>query len=192
MAANVLAMLGLQSGKTLIGGVAGGLAQQASYGIGELTGYNKKIANDQYKQQLRLSQMQHKLNFETMDKAQQLQKDMIDYTDPQHQMQRLEVAGLNTAMMYGGTGAGGSTQTTGNVSPMGIQGGHASNEAERKANDVATAGMGLQLQMMESQIKVNESVANKNNAIAEEESTGANQYVEALVLGYTNPADTTA
>ena len=29
-------------------------------------------------------------------------------------------------------------------------------------------------------------------AIAEEESTGANQYVEALVLGYTNPADTTA
>lgn len=29
-------------------------------------------------------------------------------------------------------------------------------------------------------------------AIAEEESTGANQYVEALVLGYTQPADTTA
>ena len=41
MSANVLAMLGLQAGRTLVGGVAGGLAQQASYGIGELTGYNK-------------------------------------------------------------------------------------------------------------------------------------------------------
>ena len=106
MAANVLAMLGMQAGKTLAGGISGGLAQQASYGIGELTGYNKKVANDQYKQQLRLSEMQHKLNFETMDKVHQMQKDMIDYTDPQHQMQRLEAAGLNTAMMYGGAGAG--------------------------------------------------------------------------------------
>ena len=69
-------------------------------------------------------------------------------------------------MIYGGTGAGGSTQTTGNVSAMGIQGGHASGESERKANDLATIGMGLQLQKMQSEIDVNKSVANANNASA--------------------------
>ena len=107
MGAGVLALLGMQAGRTLTGGISGGLAQQASYGIGQLTGYNKAVANDQYKQQLRLSDMQHRLNFETMDKVQQMQKDMIDYTDPQHPMQRHEAAGLNTEMMYGGAGAGG-------------------------------------------------------------------------------------
>ena len=49
---------------------------------------------------------------------------------------------------------------------MGIQGGHASGEAERKANDLATVGMGLQLQKMQSEIDVNKSVANANNASA--------------------------
>ena len=167
---NPLLLLGMQSGESVVknasAGIGGSLGAQASYGIGQLTGYNKAIANDQYKQQTRLSEMQQKLNFESMDKAQQLQKDMIDYTDPEHQMQRLEAAGLNTAMLYGGTGAGGSTQTTGNISPMGIRGGHASGEAERKANDLATVGMGLQLQKLESEIEVNKSVANSNNANA--------------------------
>ena len=159
---DAIGMLGAQVGA----GIAGEAAKEVGWGLGEITGYNQVQAHRQLEQQSKLNKQQQQLNWQTMDKQQQLQKDMINYTDASHQVQRIKDAGLSVGLMYGGSGAGGQT-TTGNASAIGVNGGNASNESDRNAAAMQSVAMGLQLQKLESEIRVNESIANNNNAKVE-------------------------
>ena len=50
---------------------------------------------------------------------------------------------------------------------MAVSSGSASDEAARKANDMQSQGMALQLAKLASEIEVNKSIANSNNANAD-------------------------
>ena len=91
-------MLGAQAGS----GIAGEAAKELGWGLGEISGYNQAQANRQLEQQNKLNKQQQQLNWQTMDKQQQLQKDMINYTDASHQVQRIRDAGLSVRLMYVG------------------------------------------------------------------------------------------
>ena len=77
-------------------------------------------------------------------------------------MKRLKEAGLNPALMYGMSGAGGSTGTMGSVA-----GGNTPSSAQIRANNQAAQGYAMQLAKLQSEIDVNKSVANINNKSAE-------------------------
>ena len=59
--------------------------------------------------------------------------------------------------------SGGGGSTVGNASGS-VSGATASTESQLRANEIAQQGMALQLAKLQSEIKVNESIANKNNA----------------------------
>jgi len=130
--------------------LGGQVMQQVGYGLGEATGYNKAVANDQLEQQDKLGAIQQKYAFEGMDKA-------YDMNSPENNVRRLKEAGLNPAMMYGGSGSGGSS-----VNAPQAQGGHASDEAARKQNDIQTQGMAMQMAKLRSEIDLNDSVTERN------------------------------
>ena len=92
---DAISMLGAQVGA----GIAGEAAKEVGCGLGEITGYNQAQANRQLEQQSKLLKQQQQLNWQTMDKQQQLQKDMINYTDASHQVQRIRDAGLSVGLM---------------------------------------------------------------------------------------------
>ena len=68
--------------------------------------------------------------------------------------------------MYSGGNAGSAGGTTGGAQGMAISGGHASDESTRKANDMQSQGMALQLAKLASEIEVNKSVAEANRSNA--------------------------
>ena len=135
--------------------IAGGLSEQLSYGIGEITGYNDALRKDSLKQYTDMSNIQA-----------EIQKKQYDYqlqqTSPSANMKRLKEAGLNPALMYGMSGAGGSTGTMGSVA-----GGNTPSSAQIKANNMASQGYAMQLAKLQSEIDVNKSVAKVNEANAE-------------------------
>ena len=119
------------------------IGKQAGYALGNATGYNKSIANDQVEQQRKLTEIQQNANFLTMDKQSQMQKDMFEHTfgiqskydSAGEQMRRYREAGLNTALMYSSGTAGSAGGTTGGISAPSVSGGNASDESSRKALD---------------------------------------------------------
>lgn len=171
----VLAALGAQVGA----GVVGGISNQVSYGLGEITGYNQSLRDDQLNQQNALTKQQQYYDFRAMDKQQQLAKDMFDYTSPSKRVQQLREAGLNPALMYGQGGAGGSTVGSGGIASGG--GGKASDEAARRMNDISSMGMGIQLQKLASEVKVNEATAEKLKADAEKTSGVDTEYAQTNI-----------
>ena len=68
--------------------------------------------------------------------------------------------------MYTNGSAGMAGGTTGSSSAGSVGGGSASDEASRKNADLHSQGMALQLAKLASEIEVNKSVANANNANA--------------------------
>ncbi|QCS36836.1 DNA pilot protein [Tortoise microvirus 13] len=106
---------------------------------------------------------QAELNREQAKYSQGLAKEYWDYTNWENQVNHLKSAGLNPALMYGGGGTGGQT---GGGKAEGVS------QPEQKQMQIAqnAQAMGLQLANLESQIKVNESVAEKNKAEAEKTS----------------------
>ena len=94
---DAIGMLGAQTGA----GIAGEAAKEVGWGLGEITGYNQAQADRQFEQQSKLNKQQQQLNWQTMDKQQQLQKDMINYTDASHQVQRIKDAGLSVGLING-------------------------------------------------------------------------------------------
>ena len=85
--------------------------------------------------------------------------------------------------MYGMGGAGGATGQTGSASAGGVSGASASDSASREQAKVAQQGMALQMAKLESEIKVNESVANANNANAKK--AGADTETTEQIRKYT-------
>ena len=117
-------------------------------------------AREQGRLQEEAQNRQAELNKEQAKYSQGLAKEYWDYTNWENQVTHLKNAGLNPALMYGGGGSGGQT---GGGKAEGVS------QPEQKQIQIAqnAQAMGLQLANLESQIKVNESVAEKNKAEAE-------------------------
>ncbi len=137
-------MTGLQFGTSLMGGIFG------------LNNSSEQMSNQKY-----LMGLQHKYNEESADYAQGRAYDMWLKTNYPAQVEQMEKAGLNPALMYGmGAGGGGTIS--------GAQGQGTSQPTDRSIEmKMRGQEMGLQLANLASQIKLNESQANKNNAEAE-------------------------
>ena len=137
-------MAGLQFGTSLLGNVFG------------LNNKSEQMDNQKY-----LMGLQHKYNEESATYAQGRAYDMWLKTNYPAQVEQMEKAGLNPALMYGmGAGGGGTVS--------GAQGQGTSQPTDRSIEmKMKGQEMGLQLANLASQIKLNESQANKNNAEAE-------------------------
>lgn len=142
-----LAGLGSSLGSGISSGLSSAASGLATGAIGGLFGgirakkqhkRNKEIIGLQNQYEIDRMNLQADLNKEQADYSQGLQKEMYDYTfnkeaeynSPGAQVERLKTAGLNPALMYGGSGttgtASGSTggvQTAGvtALQPMGLQ-----------------------------------------------------------------------
>ena len=106
-----------------VGGLFGGIKAKKQHKR------NKEILALQNQYEIDRMNLQADLNKEQADYSQGLQKDMYDYTfdkeaeynDPSAQVERLRTAGLNPALMYGGSGTTGSASgTTGGVQAAGV------------------------------------------------------------------------
>lgn len=160
-----------------IGNTIGGvLGEQIGFGLGELTGYNKAQANAQLEQQQKLTDIQTKANQQQASYANRLNKEMFDYTAEynsyENQMARMKAAGLNTALMYGQSGAGGSTGTAGSQSGGSAGSGQASDEASRRMAQIQAHGMGLlnsklmaEIRNIEADTKQKEATATKTAGV---------------------------
>ena len=155
---NGLESLALSTGAS----IAGQAANQIGYGLGKLTGYNKSIADDQYNQQKRLTELQGAMNLGLMKQSYAEQLNLWNQTNAEAQIAHYKAAGLNPALMYA---KGGGSGTTGGGGTS-VSGTSASGESERMQANNAATGMGLQLQKIASEIKLNDSIAKKNEAEA--------------------------
>lgn len=131
-----------------------GLSWSPQRAMEEQEAYNKRIMalQNQYQQQ-------------AAAQSQQYAKDYWDYTNAENQKQHLINAGLNPALMYGQSGAGG----------MGASGG-----ARQESPDQAQGnpvGMALQVQQIEQQRRMNDAQI----ALAEAQANKANE--EAKKIG---------
>ena len=82
--------------------------------------------------------------------------------------------------MYTGGSAGMAGGTTGSSSAGSVGGGSASDEASRKNADLQSQGMALQLAKLASEIEVNKSVANANNANADTTNESRDLLIENM------------
>ena len=100
---------------------------------------------------------QYELSNKMAEQNQQRAKYMWDYTNFENQKQHLLNANLSPGLFYGGTGAGGQTN--------GGQGSGVGLGSETGVGfGIQEKALGLQLAGMASQIALNQSQANKNNA----------------------------
>lgn len=124
----------------------------------------EKDAETQQNYQLQLMGKQYEYNKKGMEEQFQHEKEMYEYTGPESKVRQLKNAGLNPGLIYGmGSGSGG---VTGNITAPSVSGAGAPNVAASRANKIAATSMLLQLSKLESEIRVNESIAKSNEADA--------------------------
>ena len=127
--------------------------------FGSLIG--NKMQQDQFGNQLTLMKKQHEYNEKSANVAQARAYEMWEKTNYAAQIEQMKKAGLSPGLMYGQAGAGGGTVS-------GAQGQGTSQPTDRSIEmKLRGQEMGLQLANLASQIKLNESQANKNNAEAD-------------------------
>jgi hypothetical protein len=148
------------------GAVAGGL-------IGGAMGLFSGGSDDQLSENKELMEYQQKLAQENAAYGMGLQKEMFDYTqsktDLHAQVEKMKKEGLNVGLLYGGSGAGGSTVGQGQTGTANVQAGGSGAAADRaamKQAESAQLGMALQLAEIKSRIDVNKSTAEKQEAEA--------------------------
>ena len=106
--------VGKAAASTAGAAAAANLMNQVGYGLGNLTGYNKSVAEDQLEQERALSGIQLAANKEQMKYNHDLQYEMWNKTSPAEQLKRIKEAGLNPALMYStGGGGGGASMGSG-------------------------------------------------------------------------------
>ncbi len=148
-------------GKDLIGGLA-------SQGVSMIhQGIQNKVNHDRQIELMGIQQQnQKKLN----EQGHKLQKKMWDETNYGAQMKHIKDAGLNASLMYGMSGGGGTT--------TGSQGG-----GSATGGGVTNAKfMGMEALLLDKQIEVLESVANKNNADADKTKGADTENTQADTL----------
>lgn len=167
---------------TLTGGLGTSLASNAiSSGMNwlsnklGLTMSPKEAMKEQWKYNQKIMALQNQYNQQAAEKGQQYAKEYWDYTNAENQKQHLINAGLNPALMYGQSGAGG----------MGASGG-----ARQEGVDQAQGnpiGMALQVQQMEQQKKLQDAQiaatyaqANKDNAAAGEHEQNVKESIQRV------------
>ena len=136
----------------MVGAIIGGIASLAAGAM---------ASNNQSKENNYLLGKQAQINREQALYNHNLAKDMWNYTSFENQKRNLQNAGLNPALLYGIGGQGGSTAGAGQA-----QGVQQPNTTGTMAGLQGQA-MGLQLGNLASQVELNKSQANKNNAEAE-------------------------
>lgn len=150
-------------GNTVMGGVAnavaGGASTAVNGAIGGILGQIFANQNDkrQINQQQKLTNMQLAANkdMSAFNFGQQL--DMWNKTNYEAQVQHLENAGLNPALLYAKGGPGGTTGA-----PSGGISGASAPAGGHEIMDITQ--MGLQNQMIQAQIKLTEAQAHKTEA----------------------------
>lgn len=132
----------------MLPGIGQAVAQVGSWlGIGE-----KRQDRRQLKQQGKLNAQQEEANRRMAEFNQGLQMDMWNKTNYEAQVGKMKEAGINPALMYGGVGAGGSTQSA-MAAP--VEGGSAANAAmAMQANTGQAQGMAMlpaQIELIKAQ-----------------------------------------
>lgn len=112
--------------------------------------------NEEYQKMM----YQGNINKDLANHTMKNQKELWNYTNYPNQVKQMKLAGLNPALMYGTAGQGGQS-SAGQTGPVGLS------DSKGVAMQQQQMAMGLQLAQIASQIKVNESVAEKNTAEAE-------------------------
>ena len=139
-------------GKSFISGLG---SSAASAGIGfignalskalGLSWSPQKAMEEQWKYNQKIMALQNQYNQQAAEKGQQYAKEYWDYTNAENQKQHLIQAGLNPALMYGQSGAGG----------IGASGGARQEGVDQaQGNPVA---MALQVQQLEQQRRMNDA-----------------------------------
>lgn len=112
------------------------------------------------------------------NQMQDIQQQNWDYTNFENQRKHLENAGLNAGLLYGMSGGGGSTMG-------GASGGSAAGgQAAHAPNFMEVAQQMLQAKAIESQTKVNDATANKENALANKIAGVDTKETEAKIPTY--------
>lgn len=189
--ANTFSILGGAASGAASGSAAGvpGMAIGAGLGAINAAKGNEMTAGEMNDAN-QLMGMQAMWNNTQAEKTFALQKQMYDYTynktTPKQQVENLKAAGLNPALLYGQTGASGTQASTGSAQASGVgTPGNISSGAAKEQQRIAQQGMAMQLASLASEIKVNESIANKNNVEAEKtagvDTDVARQSIENLI-----------
>lgn len=161
---SILAGMGISAGNAVAGSVGNAVGNAVTDAFG--------INNDkkQLDQQQKLTDMQVNANKNLANYSYGLNQKMYDYTYDKTkaltQVQNLKEAGLNPALMYGMSGSGGTSATTGSASAGSASAGTSSDSSSRQMAQTAQIGMGLQMAKLESEIDLNRSVAESNRASA--------------------------
>ena len=130
------------------------------FGAGLNAAMSAGAANEQWGNQLKLMEIQNRYNEQMAKNNQQRNKDLWNYTNYENQKQHIKNAGLNPALIYGMGGGGG-------VSANGAQGQGVTQPTDRSVEmGLKQQGLGLQLASIASQIDLNKSQAEKNEAEA--------------------------
>lgn len=112
----------------------------------------------QLEQQEKLNDLAFGQHMKFTDYSIKKQMEMWEATNYKAQMEQLAIAGLNPALMYDGSGAGGSLQAS--------TGGGGTPQASRGTEGIAGMGMGLQLGMMNAQKELIEAQTKKTEVEA--------------------------
>ena len=126
-------------------------------GIGAAAGKaiaNNNAKNEQKKENRELMKYQADLNQQQAYYSTGLAKNLWDYTNYENTVKHIKAAGLNPSLIYGGGGGGGSTSGGGQANGVGMP--------SKTGTEAGIQAQGMAL----SQIKLNESQANKNEAEA--------------------------
>lgn len=165
-----IAGLGSSAASTGMGFVGSFLSQALG-----LSWSPEKAMREQEAYNKRIMALQNQYNQQAAERGQAYAKEYWDYTNAENQKQHLINAGLNPALMYGQSGAGG----------MGASGG-----ARQEGVDQAQGnpiGMALQIQQMEQQRRLQDAQitatyaqANKDNAAAKEHEQNIKESIQRI------------
>lgn len=140
-----------------------------------LTMSQEEAMEKQWQYNQKMMALQNKYNQQAAEQGQQYAKEYWDYTNAENQKQHLINAGLNPALMYGQSGAGG----------MGATGGSRQEGVDQAQGN--PVGMALQVQQMEQQKKLQDAQiaatyaqANKDNAAAGEHEQNVKESIQKV------------
>lgn len=172
----------MKFGKTFLSGLGSSLTSNAvsagtnwlSNKLG-LTMSQEEAMEKQWQYNQSMMALQNEYNQQAAKQGQQYAKEYWDYTNAENQKQHLINAGLNPALMYGQSGAGG----------MGATGGSRQEGVDQAQGN--PIGMALQIQQMEQQKKLQDAQiaatyaqANKDNAAAGEHEQNVEESIQKV------------